>query len=210
MTTYPNLNLEPELLKIKTRYDEIRNLKYRTEKHDRENILKSLKLDDEYYKKKYKSLNKKKVLLIITEVIIGSASTISSSTMGLINPGAGIIISSSTTLLTSFALLITNELISEVKIRYIKLRDWINVITLLYEKTLKTSMVDDKIDEKEVEELKKIYNHYLDKRKQIMKNTQFKVAEVFGDIISKDKFSQEQITKFNNFLAKILRILVLV
>ena len=37
-----------------------------------------------------------------------------------------------------------------------------------------------------------------------MKNTSFKVEDVFGDIISKDSFSQEQITKLNNFLAKIM------
>ena len=53
MNNYPNLNNEPELLKIKTRDDEIKNLKYQTEKH--ENILKSLKIDNEYYKKEYKS-----------------------------------------------------------------------------------------------------------------------------------------------------------
>ena len=35
-----------------------------------------------------------------------------------------------------------------------------------------------------------------------MKNTQFKVEDLFGDVISKDKFSQEQITKL--FLAKII------
>ena len=35
-----------------------------------------------------------------------------------------------------------------------------------------------------------------------MKSTSFKVEDVFGDVISKDKFSQEQITKPNNFLAK--------
>ena len=78
MTTYPNLNNEPELLKIKTRDDEIKNLKYQTEKHDHENVLKSLKLDNEYYKKKYKNLNKKKVLLIISEILIGSGSAITS------------------------------------------------------------------------------------------------------------------------------------
>ena len=66
--------------------------------------------------KKYKSLNKKKVLLIITEILIGTGSTIGSSTMGLISPGAGIIISSSTALLTSIAILITNEYISKLKI----------------------------------------------------------------------------------------------
>ena len=139
-------------------------MKYQTEKHDYENILKSLKIDSEYYKKKYKNLNKKKILLIITEILIGSGSAIGTSTMGLINPGAAIIISSSTALMTSIAVLVTNEYISKLKIRYTKLRDWINVITLLYEKTLKQSMVDKKIDQKEAQELKKIYNHYLDKR----------------------------------------------
>ena len=79
--------------------------------------------------------------------------------MALINPGAGIIILSSTALLTSIAILITNDYISKLKTRYTKLRDWVNVFTLLYEKTLKQSMVDKKIDEKEAQELKKIYNH---------------------------------------------------
>ena len=46
MTTYPNLNSEPELLKIKTRDDEIKNLK-----HDYENIIKGLKSENESYKK---------------------------------------------------------------------------------------------------------------------------------------------------------------
>ena len=36
--TYRNISFEPELLKIKTRDDEIKNLKYQTEKHDHENI----------------------------------------------------------------------------------------------------------------------------------------------------------------------------
>ena len=57
MSTYLNLNIEPELVKIKTRDDEIKNLKYQTEKHIYENILKSLKIDSEFYNKKYKSLN---------------------------------------------------------------------------------------------------------------------------------------------------------
>ena len=57
------------------------------------------------------------MLLNITEILIGSRSTISTSTLGLINPGAGIIISSSTALLTSIAILITNEHISKLKMR---------------------------------------------------------------------------------------------
>ena len=54
MMTYPILNNEPDLLKIKTQSDGIKNLKHQTEKHDFENILKSLKIDNEYYKKKIK------------------------------------------------------------------------------------------------------------------------------------------------------------
>ena len=81
---------------------------------------------------------------------------------------------------------------STLKIRFTKIRDWINIITLLYEKTLKQSMVDKKIDEKEANGIKRIFNHYLDKRSDIMKNTQFKV-DIFADIIRKDNISQYQI-----------------
>ena len=204
MTSYPDLKNDIELLKLKTRDDEIKNLKYQTEKHDHENILKSLKNDNEYYKKKYKNLNKKKVLLIITEILIGSSSAIGSSAMSIISPGPAIVISSSTALLTSIAILITNEYISKLKIRYTKIKDWINVITLLYEKTLKESMIDKKIDQKEANQLKQIYNHYVDKKSEIMKNTAFRVEDVFNDIIYKDTISPEQITKLNNFLAKMM------
>ena len=204
MSTYPDLKNEPELLKIKTKDAQLKELQNRTEKHDHENILKSLKADNERYKKINKSLNKKKILLIITEILVGTGSAVGSSTMGLINPSVGIVISSSTALLTSFAILINNEYISKLKIRYTKLKYWINVITLLYEKTLKQSMIDKKIDEKEAMEMKKIYNHYLDKRSEIMKNTSFRVEDVFGDVISKDSISPEQITNLNTFLAKIM------
>ena len=73
---------------------------------------------------------------------MGKGSAIGSSTMGLINPGAGIIVLSSTALLTSIGILITNEYISKLQTRYTKLRGWINVITLLYEKTSKESIID--------------------------------------------------------------------
>ena len=109
--------------------------------------MKSFKNDSETYKKKYKSFNKKKVLLIITEILIGSGSAISTSTMSLINPSIGIVLTSSTALLTSLAILITNEYISKLKLRYTKPRDWINFITILYEKLLNQSMIDKKIDE---------------------------------------------------------------
>ena len=122
MTTYPDLKSEPELLKIRSKDDQLKELQYRTEKHDHENILKSLKADNEKYKKLYKSLNKKKILLIITEILVGSGSAIGTSTMSLINPSIGIVLTSSTALLTSLAISITNEYISKLKLRYTKLR----------------------------------------------------------------------------------------
>ena len=61
MSTYPDLKNEPELVKIKTEAGQLKELQYKTEKHDFDNILKSLKRDNESYKKKYKSLNKKKI-----------------------------------------------------------------------------------------------------------------------------------------------------
>ena len=75
--------------------------------------------------------------------------------MSLINPSIGIELTSSTALLTSLATLITNEYISKLKLRYTKLRDCINFITILYEKTLNQSMNDKRIVEKEALELKK-------------------------------------------------------
>ena len=46
---------------------------------------------------------------------------------------------------------------------------------------------------------------------KIMKNNvSFKVEDVFADVISKDKFSQEQIIKFIKFLAKIMKKFILV
>ena len=105
-------------------------------------------------------------MLYITELLIGSGSALSTSTMSIINPSIGIILTSSSALLTSIAILITNEYISKLKLRYTKLRDWIIFITILYEKTLNQSMIDKKIDEKEALEMKKIYNHYLDNKKR--------------------------------------------
>ena len=37
-----------------------------------------------------------------------------------------------------------------------------------------------------------------------MDSTKFKVEDIFGDVLSKDSISPEQITKLNNFLAKII------
>ena len=48
MSTYPDLKNEPELLKIKTKDDQLKEVQYRQERYDHENILKPLKVDNEY------------------------------------------------------------------------------------------------------------------------------------------------------------------
>ena len=68
MSTYPILKIKPEILKMKTRDEESKSLKYQTEKHAHEKILKTLKIDVDNYKKKYTCLKKQKVLIIITEI----------------------------------------------------------------------------------------------------------------------------------------------
>ena len=75
---------------------------------------------------------------------MGSGSAITTPSMSLINPSIDIVIvlTSSTALLLSLAVLITNEYTSELKIRYTNLRDWIKFITILYEKTLNQCMID--------------------------------------------------------------------
>ena len=113
-------------------------------------------------------------------------------------------IASCSALIPSIAILITSECFSELRRRYTKLRGLINVINLLYENTLNQSLIYKNINQKEAEELKKVYNHYLDKRKEIVENTLFKLEDLFGDIISRGNISHDQIIKPFNVLAKIM------
>ena len=85
----------------------MRELQYKNERHDHEIILKSPKTDIVSCKKNIKNLDKEKLLIVISETLIGAASTLSSSTIAMFNPSAGIITSRSTALLTSLAILIT-------------------------------------------------------------------------------------------------------
>ena len=118
ISTYPNINNEQELLKIKARDDEIKNLKYLTEKHDHENILKSLKIDNEYYKKKYKSLNKKKIFIFVSEILIGVGDLRVGSGLTMSRLAhVGVMTASSISFLSSTSTLITNEYFSRLKIR---------------------------------------------------------------------------------------------
>ena len=67
-------------------------------------------------------------------------------------------------------------------------------MSLPYEKTLKHSTLDRNLDGKKAEDFKNNYNLCLDKRGEIMKSTQFKVGDVFGDISNKEIITGEQMT----------------
>ena len=95
--------------------------------------------------------------MIVSEILVGSAGLSVGSGMTILRLAhVGIMCASSISFLSSISTLITNEYFSKLKIRYTKLRNWINVINLLYEKILEQSMIDDKVNEKEALELKKI------------------------------------------------------
>ena len=64
-----------------------------------------------------------------------------------------------------------------------KLKDWINLISKLYEKTLSQSLIDERSGNKDGECLKKIKNQYLDKGKDIMKSTETSYDEIFRGIL---------------------------
>ena len=62
MSPYPNLkNEDPTMLIITTKDNEIKELKYKTEKQDHENVLKILKINNKYYKKKYKKFEQEEI-----------------------------------------------------------------------------------------------------------------------------------------------------
>ena len=81
-------------------------------------------------------------------MFIGLGATIASSILSLLNPSVGVIISTRTALITSVAFIITIGYISKLKIRFTKLRDWINVISLVFEQTLKQWLIDRKLMKK--------------------------------------------------------------
>ena len=112
---------DPELLKFKTKDDEIEELKVWTEKHDNEKNLKSLKIGIDYLRKNYKNSIGRKKRLIFSEKTFGMFSAKTSSTLSLLNPSVGIIAKSTSAVITSVATLIKNEYISKLKKQFSKL-----------------------------------------------------------------------------------------
>ena len=49
---YPKLNGQPKFSQVETEDDQLKELQYKRQKHDHENILKSLQTDNDYLEKK--------------------------------------------------------------------------------------------------------------------------------------------------------------
>ena len=121
--TCRTLKNEPILLEVKTKNDKTNEVKSKTEEHDHENILKSPKIKMIVIRRSKKVYIKRKTL-IISEILKGSGSAETTSTLSILHSSIGVVLTNSRALLTSLAILITNEYISKFKIRYTKLRNW--------------------------------------------------------------------------------------
>ena len=181
----------------------MRELQCKADRYHHEGISASPKIDNACHRRKYKN-EQKKVFLEFSENLFASSCTIVSSNLSVFNPTFVNPIASKSALITSTATWITNEYIFKLKIRYTTLGDWINVSSLLYRRTSKQPMIDKKSDAKGAQKKKNIDIIYLEKRAHMMKKDQFKVKDVFGDILGKESFSPQQITKIQNFLAEIM------
>ena len=76
------------------------------------------------------------------------------------------------------------------------------MITTLHEKTSNNLMIYRRIDEKEGEELKKTYNHNLDKREDFKETTEVLYHEIFGDSLGKEGTTSEKPNKLKDFQPK--------
>ena len=200
MSTYP------ELTSIKTNDYELKNIKEKMNEIEHQKnfdnqynqfaiILDELKKDKIRYKKKANKNQKQQIFNKIVGILSG-VSTLTGAilTSTVLASIAGIPISSASFILT-IASMIMNTYLDSVKIRNRKIQDFINLTILLYEKTMKKALQDNKINEQEQKELKDIYQHYLNKKEDIKKSTQFDVKEVFkdslGEMSKRDLISDE-------------------
>ena len=208
MSTYPELTSiktnDYELKTIKEKMDLIeKQKKFDNQYNQFEIILDELKKDKVKYKKQASNNQKqqifKKFIGILSGVSTVTGAILTSTVLASI---AGIPISTASFIIT-IGTMIFNAYLDSVKIRNRKLQDYINLTILLYEKEMKKALQDNIINEQEQKELKDIYTHYLNKKNDIKKSTQFDVKEVFkdslGEMAKKELISEEMITKLNDF-----------
>ena len=105
---YHKLKEDTSLKKIRTKDNDIKELKNITEKHEKENFSKSIKIDINSHRKKHKCKKNEK-LLISSKSFIGSCSTFVYSSKSTVNLSSVTPMASSSCLITRIAILITIE-----------------------------------------------------------------------------------------------------
>ena len=117
-------------------------------------ILDELKKDKIRYRKKASKNQTQQIFNKIVGILSG-VSTLTGAvlTSTVLASIAGIPFSSASFVLT-IASMITNAYLDSVKIKNRKIQDFINLTILLYEKTMKKALQDNKINEQEQRELK--------------------------------------------------------
>ena len=122
------------------------------------------------------------------DVLVGVSGLTVGSFISLTGEGTskGVPFAGCTSFIARVATFIGKQYFAKFKLRYTKMRDWIQTITILFEKTFNKSMKNGEFDGEEGEGLKKIYNHCFDKSKVIMKSTEKSYHEVFGGILGKE------------------------
>ena len=113
------------------------------------NFFKSFKIDKDYYEKK-PNINKKNIFITFLENLTRASRLAVGTSLSIRGVGAsiGVPIAGCVSFIASVATLITNEDFSKVKLRYKKLEDWMNMVSIVYEKTLSKCKIDKKIIEK--------------------------------------------------------------
>ena len=216
MSNYPTLKNEAELIKISTNDYEIKKIKSDLEEFNRQknfdknfdqftNILNELKKEKIKYEKKSGRIDKGLIFTKIVSIISGVTTlggvTLTATVLASI---AGVPLSVASFIL-SLSSLITSFYLEKYKLKCVKIKNYINITILLYEKTMKNALKDNKIDENEGKDLKDIYQYYLNHKADIKKSFQFKVEDVFkdfGSMLEKEGLTKDIIDKLNDFLNK--------
>ena len=127
------------------------------EKQDNEIVLKIFKIDRDYYNEKNSKKNERRIHLTILEILVAVSGLTVGTSLSMRGVGTiiGVPIEGCSSFLASVATLITNENLPKLKLRYTKLKAWIIMITILYEKTLDKPMIHKEIIEKKDRNLKR-------------------------------------------------------
>ena len=112
--------------------------------------MKSPKIDKDYYNKNYTEEKEKRFNITNLEDLTGVNGLAVGTSLSLTGVGstAGVPIASSSAFKVFGAGLTSNQLYSILKKRFTNLKSWLNLITILCEKTLFISLKDKKTDER--------------------------------------------------------------